>query len=44
MPLRLVLAEMYVPLKARVELPDGSTDEVEAGRHRFQIDLDAALR
>ena len=27
---------------ARVELPDGSTDEVTAGRHRFQIDLDAA--
>jgi alpha-L-rhamnosidase len=25
---------------ARVELPDGSTDEVTAGRHRFQIDLD----
>jgi alpha-L-rhamnosidase len=27
---------------ARVELPDGSTDEVRAGRHRFEIDLDAA--
>jgi alpha-L-rhamnosidase len=28
---------------AAVELPDGSTDEVKAGRHRFQIDLEAAL-
>jgi len=26
---------------ARVELPDGSGDEVRAGRHRFEIDLDA---
>jgi alpha-L-rhamnosidase len=29
---------------ARVELPDGSSDEVKAGRHRFQINLDAAIR
>jgi hypothetical protein len=27
---------------ARVELPDGSNDEVKAGRHRFEIDLEAA--
>jgi alpha-L-rhamnosidase len=29
---------------ARVELPDGSREEVAAGRHRFELDLDAIRR
>ena len=28
---------------ARVELPDGSADQVKAGRHRYEIDLAAAM-
>ncbi len=37
-------AQVPAGCSARVELPDGSTDEVKAGRHRFEIDLDAAKR
>jgi alpha-L-rhamnosidase len=37
-------AQVPAGCSARVELPDGSTDEVKAGRHRFEIDLEAAKR
>jgi alpha-L-rhamnosidase len=36
-------AQVPAGCSARVELPDGSSDEVKAGLHRFQIDLDAVI-